>query len=99
MKITKKTLKDLILKELNDLASTQNIPVQILTDIEAGPLNNYADTFRQKVERMHQIINKNEFDDRILRDFKKNVLGDLFAALGYLESAVDASLRKTNEDI
>ena len=99
MKITEKALKNLILQELNDLVSTQNTPLQVQSDFEAGPLNNYANTIRQNIAQMHKIVNENEIDDRILRDFKKIILGDLYAGLSYLEGAVDASLKNNDEDI
>jgi hypothetical protein len=99
MKITKKELKEIILQELNDVASSQDDPIGTLKDFETFAFTNHIEAIMGNFNQMDQIIREDEgLDRKTLIMFKEKLLADLHLAVSHLEGAIDARLKKQNEN-
>ena len=100
MKITKNELKNMILQEYNQLASTQDDPVRTLAGFETHAFNNHMQAILGNLSQMDKIVRENEgLDRKTLILFKEKALADLHMAVSHLEGAITSRLKDQNEDI
>ena len=98
-KITKKELKNIILQELNQLASTQDDALGTLAGFETFAFENHMNAIMQNLKQMDSIIREDEgLSRQALVLFKTKVLEDLHMAISHLEGAIDARLKKQNDN-
>tara|TARA_R110000824_G_scaffold363210_2_gene551221 strand:+ start:445 stop:747 length:303 start_codon:yes stop_codon:yes gene_type:complete len=99
MKITKKELKRIILQEYNQLASTQDDPVGAIGDFKTFAFETHINAIKGNLSQMDKIIRQDEgLDRKSLILFKETILEDLHMAVSHLEGAIEARLKKQNED-
>ena len=95
MKITKKSLKNMILQELNDLVAVRDDPARVENDFETFAFTNHMNAIHGNIQQMDKIIREDEgLDRKTLINFKEKVLEDLHMAISHLEGAIEARLKE-----
>ena len=100
MKFGKKELKDMILRELNDMVSSQDDPIRVTNDFETFAFTNHINAILGNVQQMEKVIREDEgLDRKTLISFKEKELEDLHMAISFVGDAIDARLKEQNADI
>ena len=91
MKITSQDIKEMILRELTDLVSTQDDTYGTQRDFEISPFQNYSRVIRENASKMVEILQSSDsYDRKALVDFKERELPDLHLALDAVENKITA---------
>jgi hypothetical protein len=99
MKISKKSLKNIILQELNDIVSMQDDPTRVTSDFETFAFTNHMNAILGNIQQMEKIIREDEgLDRKTLILFKEKQLEDIHMAISFVEGAIDERLNKQNEN-
>jgi len=94
MKIRERDLKKIILSELADLVAGVHDPIGIENDFETHAFTAHMTAIQGSLSQMEKIIRENEgLDRKSLIFFKERVLGDLYQAVSFVESALDDRLK------
>ena len=89
MKITSQDIKEMILRELTDLVSTQDDTYGTQRDFEISPFQNYSRVIRENASKMVEILQSSDsYDRKALVDFKERELPDLHLALDAVENKI-----------
>tara|TARA_R110002020_G_scaffold444992_2_gene656710 strand:- start:815 stop:1099 length:285 start_codon:yes stop_codon:yes gene_type:complete len=89
MKITSQDIKEMILRELTDLVSTQDDTYGTQRDFETSPFQNYSRVIRENASKMVEILQSSDsYDRKALVDFKERELPDLHLALDAVENKI-----------
>lgn len=95
MKISMDEVKKMILQELNDLVSTQDVPYETERAYKTSPFQNYARVIRENAARLVEILDSSDdYDRRSLIDFKERELPDLHLALDAIENKINDLLKR-----
>ena len=82
MKISKKSLKNIILQELNDIVSMQDDPTRVTSDFETFAFTNHMNAILGNIQQMEKIIREDEgLDRKTLILFKEKQLEDIHIIL------------------
>lgn len=95
MKISMDEVKKMILQELNDLVSTQDVPYETERAYKTSPFQNYSRVIRENAARLVEILDSSDdYDRRSLIDFKERELPDLHLALDAIENKINDLLKR-----
>jgi hypothetical protein len=99
MKFTKSEIKNLVLQEFADRASSIDNPSAVLHDHETKIFNNYVNAITVNLTQLEKVLREDEtLDRKDLVHFKEKILDDVYQKIAFVESAVDHRLKTKNEN-